>query len=290
MFTAEDKPSFTSSQAMPNSYFSRSKDGAYVPLKLTDTCQDWVSDCDAITPLALNQELTTPNTAFVTISPSWDATTTYPFVDLHALTVSTPGHSMAGDRTSCFLNDNWAHICARNLAVTTSYSFFIRLGLEMQVSPNSSLAPQLKLSPPHDALALDTYFAVARELKDAYPADYNSLGKIWDVISAAMKLVSPALTALPVYGPAASVALNGVVGLGDVIRGRRQKRRQRGDKPPLAAVERAREQQVLNRASAPPLGRRKKRKNRNQKRRSRAVVGGTAATLDPRPGMQVVRL
>jgi hypothetical protein len=95
----------------------------------------------------------------------------------------------------------------------------------MQVSPASTLAPQLKLSPPYDKRALDTYFAVARELKDGYPADYNDLGKIWDALSGALKQIGPALSVIPGWGPVASTAITGVTGVGDFVRRSRASRR-----------------------------------------------------------------
>lgn len=48
-YTAEDLPVFDVLQAEPNAYFGKSRDGCYVPLKLTDTCQDWVSEADCVT-------------------------------------------------------------------------------------------------------------------------------------------------------------------------------------------------------------------------------------------------
>jgi len=48
VYTSEDHPSFTTSQSMPNAYYGRSREGAYVPLKLTETCQDWVSDANRV--------------------------------------------------------------------------------------------------------------------------------------------------------------------------------------------------------------------------------------------------
>jgi hypothetical protein len=55
-------------------------------------------------------------------------------------------------------------------------------------------------------MALDAYYAISRELKDAYPADYNDLGKIWDVIKKAAVNTLPLLRHVPYVGPFAEVA------------------------------------------------------------------------------------
>jgi hypothetical protein len=138
--------------------------------------------------------------------------------------------------TSPMLNSQWGHICARNLALTTSYTFFVRAGIEMQVSPSSTLSPQLKLSPPHDPMALDVYYRISRELKDAYPVEFNDKGKMWGVISNTFRsTILPLLSQIP--GPLAqggTKIVKGAVTLGDAIAVRRQEKRKKagaGKKP-----------------------------------------------------------
>jgi hypothetical protein len=215
-FMPEDHPNFIVSQGMPNAYFSRSRDGAYVPLKLTETCQDWVSDADRVTPAKPTKFSTAPQDSVyvlptsLTISgfPHWSMIPAY----YNGIT------GIAGSQaTSPMLNGTWANISARNLSVATSFTFFVRCGIEMQVQPQSTLAPQLALSPMYDQVALDTYFAIARELKDAYPADYNDLGKIWDAISAASKKALPFLKKVPGFSIPANL-IGGVVTAGDWMR------------------------------------------------------------------------
>lgn len=225
-FTEEDRPNFNRSQAMPNAYFNKSKEGAYVPLKLTETCQDWVSEADEVThcsfdpailPAAFNASLTIPSS----VVPI------FPYYDLQSVTTSVgPPIHLDGQATSCMLSGNWAHISARNLAPTTSYTFFVRCGVEMQVSPSSTLSPQLKLSPQYDPVALTTYFAICRELKDAYPADYNTTGKLWGVLKEAYSKLSPALTLVP-GGQYLKPMLDAGIGAGDLILKRKKKNRRR---------------------------------------------------------------
>lgn len=195
-WTHEDMPDFTRSQAMPNAYFNKSKDGAYVPLKLTETCQDWVSEEDEICVGQFVPALPASSANNGVYQLVNSLTQCYPFVDLTNVWQDGNGF-LKGQSTSKPLSGNWAHISARNLAVTTSYSFFVRCGIEMQVSPSSTLSPQLKLSPPYDPVALNTYFSVCRELKDGYPADYNTTGKLWGVIKDALAALDPFVNLLP---------------------------------------------------------------------------------------------
>lgn len=219
-FTAEDKPSFNTSQSMPNAYFNRSRDGAYVPLKLTDTCQHWSSMADAIAPL--HPTAATRYSVLMPTGPSHD----WPFWTMDtASSAAAPVDSMNTYCTSPLLNATVAHISARNLAVTTKFTFYVRCGIEMQVSPSSALAPQLKLSPPYDNVALDSYFMLARELKDAFPANYNDLGKIWDAINVAASAVLPYLKQLGPYGQAAAKMGRGVLMVGNTIQTRRQQKK-----------------------------------------------------------------
>jgi hypothetical protein len=218
-YTNEDHPDFTTSQGMPNAYFSRSREGAYVPLKLTETCQDWVSDADRITPAAIMELVAGQGEEILPVAPNVPG---YPHVNIPSAYYSS-GVSKSYP-TSPMLNGTWAFLCARNLALTTSFTFFVRCGIEMQVVPSSVLAPQLKLSPPQDEAAIRTYFAIARELKDGYPADYNDAGKIWDAISSTVKKILPFAENIPGIGGAAR-AVSGMMTMGDKIRASRQKKK-----------------------------------------------------------------
>lgn len=214
VFTAEDLPNYSTSQSMPNAYFGRSREGAYVPLKLTETCQDWRSDRDAVTVGPVTNGM-----ADEIHYLGFSSNAVFPFDILPLHRANTASITLQCEATTDLLNGTWAHICAENLSVQTSFSFFVRCGIEMQVAPNSSLAPQLKLSPPHDAIALETYFAIARELKDGYPADYNDRGKMWDAISLALRQAAPIINAAL---PGAGYVIGGASMIGDVIRKNRQ--------------------------------------------------------------------
>lgn len=205
---AEDFPDYTVSQSMPNAYFGRSRDGIYCPLKLTENHQQWHGPHDLIyqgSDSSLDTNPNSPSYLQSTLATSTNAASIggYPFTTLNALHVyrASPNESYAGSPTSSFCNTNWADISFKNMAVTTSLSLFFRFGFECQVLPGSIYSPQLKLSPPYDPIALSTYYAISRELKDGYPADFNDLGKIWSAIKDAASLISPVVELIPGIGP-----------------------------------------------------------------------------------------
>lgn len=269
-YNAADFPDFDVSQTMPNAYFGRSREGAYIPLKLTKTCQQWQSRADAIRIFDDAQAWESANSGQQnTIGASAipyvaGAVSNYPFYGVSTLSheVGTAnGYNngvILGQDYAAPLSDVWADISAKNLAVTTSYSFFVRMGIEMQVVPGSILTPHQKLSPMYDGQALKAYFAISRELKDAYPADHNDLGKIWDAISKAITWISPALNFIPEVGPVLSGGVKAVQSIGDTIREKTRKKQvpaitppntvaEHRDLPSAAEVQHALDQRNLNR-------------------------------------------
>lgn len=218
-----DLPNYDVSQGMPNAFFGRSREGVYIPLKLTRTHQNW-RDAGCLVYQA-NTAQRSPYTdpyasGMLTLaqSASPDSTGIYPFLSINDAHEYIPAGTLCGTLTSDFCNDTWADFSFRNLSVSTSLSMFWRFGFEVQCTPGSNMAPHLKLSPAEDQQALTTYFAIARELKDAYPADYNDLGKIWDVISGIAKKVAPFLGFVPGIGPALSAGVPMIAQAGDGIR------------------------------------------------------------------------
>jgi hypothetical protein len=217
---AEEGPNFSRSQAMPNAMMGKSKEGAYAPLKLTDTVQDWHTTRNDYAVMQQSTLGPPSQTAFTRLEPANQPC--WPFWSQMAVVANLSNNTYVANRIVDLMQDNVCHISARNLSDTTSYAFHFRMGIEAQLAPSSTLTPQLKLSPPYDPVALETYFRLSRELKDGYPADYNDFGKMWDAISSAVRQLKPALNAvLPGLGSAAG----GVAKLGDTIRSNRQKRR-----------------------------------------------------------------
>lgn len=220
---SSDRASFEYSQSMPSAYFDVSKNGAYMPLKLGRTSQRWSSrsdivgfgvDPESVSTVIINR-IGLPN-----MYPGNATGGSYPFYSLCPTgTTGTSGNTIFGEGTPNFLNDIWGDISVRNAAPTTSYTFFVRMGLECQVLPSSQLASLQHISPVYDAQALETYFSVSRQLKDAYPKDYNDLGKIWDVIKSVLGSIAPVLSSVPKIGMPLSLLAAGVPVAGEAIRG-----------------------------------------------------------------------
>lgn len=238
----EDEPEYSSAQAMPNSYFAQSKYGLYAPMKLTKTCQHWKDlnfDITKITGAAASAS----GTGCFNLPGATSANTIWPYYGLNQDAWSA-GAGRSGDTVADWGNDVNVQASFRNMAVTTSLTFFVRMGIEIQCTASSIYAPQLKLSPPCDSRALKTYFAIAREMKDAYPADYNDLAKIWGVIKRILGYVAPAISAIPhPIAQAFGMAIPAGVKIIDNVSTAISQNRSNGKGTPSAGdIERARQQ------------------------------------------------
>jgi len=67
-----------------------------------------------------------------------------------------------------------------------------------------------KLSPVYDPLALQGYFAISREMRDAYPEEYNTFGALLGTIANAAATALP--TILPMLGKAWTAIKSGFAG------------------------------------------------------------------------------
>jgi len=261
LFQENDFADYDQSQHLPNAYFSESKHGCYLPLRLTRTSQKWTSEADleffadpaspGVSIPGFGLDYKNIQLPFTTQGPFTPA---LPFPDLTK--VSIDDYSTNANRGGLFgnvvyapLNGIWGGISVRNVSYQTSFAFYIRQIIEARVSPTSLLAPQVQMSPPYDPTALASYFRINRELKDAYPADFNDLGKIWDVIKQALRVALPAVSMVP--GPVGMVGMAGqgiLSGIDLLTKASKQGnagsrgRRGAGDQPAQAAVERARAQ------------------------------------------------
>lgn len=238
-YGTEDAPDYDSSMAMPNAYFNQSKYGVYAPMKLTRTCQNW-RDLYIHVSRVMGQSAVLHGAGAYTLPGATSANTTWPYYGVNQDSWSAAA-GRAGSAVFDWGNDVCVQACFRNMAVTTSLSVYVRFGIEVQCQASSIYAPQLRLSPPHDALAIQTYFAIAREMKDGYPADYNDLGKIWSVIKEAVRRVGPWIGLIPhPIAKGVSTALG--TGL-DVVESIEKSVRSKADgrgAPPAATVEAAR--------------------------------------------------
>lgn len=174
-----------------------------MPLRLTETSQDWVTRRD-LSLLANGyvgvgptygpaSDLFVPNREITSGTPPHQ----WPFPAILPATVNTGNWYFFGEPVYPMAAANWGNIHVRGMAETSSLNMFIRVGVEIQVAPGSLLAPQQRISPKYDPAAIDAYFRIAREMKDAYPVEYNDLGKLWNVIHSIGKAVLPGISMIP---------------------------------------------------------------------------------------------
>jgi len=237
-----DFPNYDRSASMPNMYTGEVKNGAYIPVKLTKTCQQWHSKAD------LNLWATTvrENGAFGESRLQLSQTPVnlqYPFPGLAEFTfANASGPVLPIEATSCLLNDVVANVCARNMSVNSSLIVTVRIGIEAMVQPGSTLSPYQHVSPQYDSVALKAYFLVARELKDAYPVDYNDLGKLWDTIAGAIDTVAPILS---VINPLLGTGAKGIVMAGNAVRGLIAKKKKASATAPKEKLSAAAQERVV---------------------------------------------
>lgn len=250
-FQTTDEANYQTSQLMPNAYFGESKDGCYLPLRLGVGCDHWTTSADMemcagaeANPLTL----AIPNSSGAAHAPYTSLTRGY-----------ISGGLLQGDAVYAPLNPLWGGISVRNLSPQTSFAFYYRVTVECRVQPTSVLAPQQAMSAPYDPVALASYFRISRELKDAYPADFNDWGKLWEVIKSVARVALPALSLVP--GPVGVVSSIANAGLGALSRGQSTKSAPR-DSPPAAAVQRAADVAAAQRVrlQRAPISRSKKKK------------------------------
>jgi len=214
-YQAADRLNFDNLTNMPNAYIGRSVDGCYMPLIMTETAQRWHGEHDSVNFAGGVLEGTEGDEGYTLAVSEIGVMSKWPFYGLPALHNDGTGTVVCGRaRTSRFCSDIWGGICGRNLDPSTSFSVVFRYGFELQCQPGSIMTTQLRISPEYDPLAIQAYFSIRRQLKDAYPADFNDWAKIWKVIK---QIGSAVLPAIGLLGPVGHGVATGLNGLGQVI-------------------------------------------------------------------------
>lgn len=194
-YQLEDTPQYETVTQMPNSYSGQFRDGLYVPLKLDSNHAAWHDRRD----LVMDESSTTPvDTRTKNLPSSASEIFTGLSPGLESAWMDTTGH-FKGDLNFLPSSPLASAVCFTGISKDATVRLVIRSGFEFQPQPGSPYSTFVKQSPGYDRLALDQYFMISRHLKDAYPAEYNDQGKLWDVIKRAASLASPFLGMLP-YG------------------------------------------------------------------------------------------
>lgn len=177
-------PSFSSMMSIPGSYTGKVKDGCYAPLKLSEEALHFTNVQASVAP---HTDWNQTSGAFLTDGVECTASTgtTGPIAACRDYTIylSDGTGSYLKDEALPRLTNRVIHICARGMAPSATLYLTLRHGYEVTVAPNSIYSPYVTLPPPPDYAAVEAYFAVARQLADAYPGDYNSLGTLLPIIA-----------------------------------------------------------------------------------------------------------
>lgn len=180
----QSMPSFSSMMSIPGSYTGKVKDGVYAPLKLSEEALHFVNVQSSVAPHT-DWDQATGNfvSDLVTITSTTGLTGPIACCRDYTLSATDGTGTTQRDEALPRLTNRIIHICARGMSPNATLYITIRHGYEVTVAPNSIYSPYVTLPPPPDYAAVEAYFAIARQLADAYPGDYNSLGTLLPIIA-----------------------------------------------------------------------------------------------------------
>ena len=196
-YQASDTPAYETLHQMPNAYAGLALDGCYLPLKLDGSHAEW-HDARDIVGDGSNWQ-TSSGTANLMVPMEAGITTIGPYAPWPHMWYDEFVGAWRRDRHLLPMQANLATIALAGLSLQATVRIVYRVGVEVMAQPGTAMAPFMKMAPGFDAVAVDSYFRIARELKDAYPAEYNDSGKLWNVIKSVASKVAPVV--LPFLGP-----------------------------------------------------------------------------------------
>lgn len=217
-------------QSMPNAYMGLAKDGVYCPGRLGNGFNKFRNTQDRRMYLgftsASNQVGEDGTGLTMAVLPA--ASGIEP--PLGATTVSSVGPG-SGIQTRCI--DGVMQITFRNLSPSASLTLFARYGIEQAVLPGSPISAFQRIPPKHDPVAMEAVSLIQRELKDAYPSEYNDFSRL-------LKVIRDVAGFIP-WAPAQFVSK--LAGTGhEYLEQRKLTKTNPRDSPPAAAVQEARDQ------------------------------------------------
>lgn len=240
-----DEPTYNNLVRMPNAYTGDAKDGCYMPIKLDNNHATWHDEndlsyslCRADTTAGVQTQVLTRTTAV------GDGGFPYYSLGAYAHIVGdvegVGGHQQVDGGFHLLPCSSCAgRISFRGLNQIAKINVVLRYGYECRVQPDSQYSSFQALSCPYDMVAVNTYFQICRQLKDAYPVVYNDFGKLWDIIKGVARTVDPFLGLVP-GGDIIRMAGKGVGGLVNMVM-EKKKKAPKGppDGPSEAALEAA---------------------------------------------------
>lgn len=210
-YQERDCPTYSTLHQMPNAYAGLALDGCYMPLKLDASHAEWHDQSDYVMEISSWQAARSLDTGAetLTIPQASGSNAVGPYAPWAQCYLDSLV-SFQGQPHYLPMQSNLGTIALAGLSLDATVRVVYRVGIEAMAQPGTGYAPFMKTAPGFDAVAVDTYFRIARELKDAYPAEYNDFGKLWTVIKSVASKVAPFV--LPFMGPAGPI-VKGVAGL-----------------------------------------------------------------------------
>lgn len=234
-FWSDTPKSYSVLSMMPSAYTGSARDGVYVPLKL-----------DPDFPFVRTNDVTClVNNVDAAPMPYDDPTSDWPAAGTSG--VGLPFGTPSCDRTPSYV------ICPRNCSRFVSQTYFSNLNpaaslrftlhytFEFIVPPSVVYASFIRAPSDPDPQALMAYVYIAQRLKDAYPAEYNHVGKIlesiWSVVKGGLSALVPELApALQLADVAGRAVVGGIRVLRDNARASSAKKSQQAQIDKAKAV------------------------------------------------------
>lgn len=193
---------------LPNTYVGAFREGGYAVMKLSSNFENWMSTRDVryysgaadSVPFELYPALL--ERLINGTSPS------YPYV-WKGVDTSTSNLAVLPRCES-----NVIHMSLRGLDKQAQFKLTIRVGWELEVLPQSSIAPFVGGPSPPDLSAMEAYSRIILRLKDGYPEAYNSWEKLVDVIETASDAAGVVIPGASMIGKAARWLYNLTSGKG----------------------------------------------------------------------------
>lgn len=209
-YQVADAPVYEMVMQMPSAYTGLAKDGVYMPLKLDSNHQKWWTASDGMVFDASGAAWTLDVNGNSWIPPTLTAGTCgvglYPATNELWWEAAGAPDGWEGGVHLLPCSQQVGCIAFKNLHQDSALRITYRLGVECCVQPGTPLTPSQHISPEYDREAIESYYAIARRLNDAYPASYNDMGKLWEVIKQIATFIGPAVRVLPYGEPVTQLA------------------------------------------------------------------------------------
>lgn len=217
-----------------SAYTAKAREGAYQPLKLTDL--SWKTFNDPSLPVmtkytdmnTYGQQGYAPIKWFSVAASAAPEEKRNPILPHFEDRVGVTSFDVLRPSPKpCGYNFGFTRV--EGVSANTAVRVRVRQVVEIMAPPSTLYAPLLETALPPDETAIRMYFEVSARMADAYPAAYNDLGKLRDIVKriagGVFKYAEPALSLLSsVPGPVGTVAGIGkqVVGAVNTARERRK--------------------------------------------------------------------